>query len=156
MDSVSPEHPREVLLIAVDGSGNDYQAELMQALVEDLRTARGWSTTLPTFVNEEDDAEELEEDEEPIRTVGVFVELYSGFPPWKDRLPVGVDRAQLEDVRYLIATLAELSRAMALDLAVEYAGETIGEIVNGEPDEGVTIGLLGEWQRSLDARVAGY
>lgn len=106
----------------------------------------------PEFVDEEDASSCTEPDDVPIRTVAGFVKLYSGFPPWCDRLPRSVDRAQLEGVRAVVDAMAAVSAAAHVDIVFEYADEAIGWIQGGAPDDSLTVGLLGEWERVLRER----
>jgi hypothetical protein len=63
-----------------------------------------------------------------------------------------MDRKQLEEVEDLISASSEFSRKYGLTIEFEYNDEAIGWIEQGEPDEGLTIGLIGEWRRVLDGR----
>lgn len=87
--------------------------------------------------------------------VGGVVEIYSGYPPWGDRLPLEVDRAQLDEVRCTIAALSDFSREYDREIAIEYGGELIGTIVAGAPHPTLTEGLLGPWEQQLARREGG-
>jgi hypothetical protein len=154
MDGVSPDHPRIALLCAFDGIPTNELADAMSDAAEDLAASRSWFVSGPTFVDE-DDAERVDPtdpEDDPIRTVGVYIEVYSGFPPWGERLPVEVDARQLEDARALIDRMIALSRETGHSIVVEYDGEEIGSIVNGTMTRGLEEGLLQEWARDIEQR----
>lgn len=65
-------------------------------------------------------------------------------------IEVEMERAALEAATLLIEELAAATEANDAVIAVEYDGEVVGWIANGQPDEGVRTGLLGEWRRALD------
>jgi len=152
MGTVSPDHPRLPLLFALEGDPSDEHAAALRAVVRELVGLRAWSVGVPRFVDEVDDSSCTLPEDVPIRTVGVFVEVYSGFPPWGDRLPAAVDRSQYEDVRVLVERLAQFSREIDDDIVVEFEGEAIGWIEDGKPDRGLAVGLLGEWRRTVEER----
>jgi hypothetical protein len=63
-----------------------------------------------------------------------------------------VDRTQYEEARAIVDSMAALSAASQVDIVFEYNGEAIGWIEAGKPDESLTVGLLGEWERVLRER----
>ena len=84
--------------------------------------------------------------------MGGILELYSGWPPWGERLPPEIDRAQLEEVETVIDALSEFSAQTGLPIEFELEGDSVGSIVRGTPDESLAETLLGEWRKSLQAR----
>ena len=45
--------------------------------------------------------------------------MYSAIPPWGERLPLAVERAQLKEVRHLIELLARFSAESGVDVGFE-------------------------------------
>ena len=86
------------------------------------------------------------------RTVGGELDLYSALPPWGSQLPLEVDRANLEDAEQVVAAMAEFSRGTATRIVFSLNDEDMGSIDKGVGDRGITVGLLGEWRRVLDAK----
>jgi hypothetical protein len=60
------------------------------------------------------------------------------------------ERGSLEAAQRLLNELAGLTRSNDCVIAVEYDGEVIGWIEHGSLDEGLAVGLIGQWRRSLD------
>jgi len=143
MEQCSPDHPKVLFLLALEGEPTPQQVEVVRAWAARLMTSRTWTVPAPQLVDETDD--------ENICTLGVFTHLYSSFPPWGESIPLSVDASQLEDVRDLITAGSELSRSVGEDIVVEYNGEAIGWIERGRPDDNITVGLLEEWRRGLDS-----
>ena len=152
---VSPDHPRVPLLFAIEWEATDDAARAMEAFVRQLAASRSWTVTRPVFVDELDAASSVDDDDEPIRTIGVAVEVLSGFPPFGERIPIDVDRAEWEDVSELVRRVAEFARDNDVEIVVEFDQEAIGWIKDGAPDRGVTEALLGEWRRAWSRRRRG-
>lgn len=152
-ERVSPEHPRCVLLFAFEDDPSDDQCAAMEILAERLEDLRPWTVGPPEFVDMIDEAGCTDPGDEPVRTVGVYIELYSGLPPWGERIPLTVDRAQYDEAHDLVFAMAEFARTHRVELVVGYDEESIGDIdANGTPDRGILTVFLEEWRRSLDAR----
>ncbi len=148
METVSPDHPQLPLLFAIDGDPSDEDTDAMGDVVDELAASRTWTIAPPEFVNEEDDSSDDPEDA-PIVTVGGVVQLYSAFPPWGERLPLSVRRAQYDEVFAIVERMKDFSRTRGVDIVFEYAGESIGDIEGGVADKMLAVGLLGEWDREL-------
>ncbi len=146
---MSVNHPTIDLLFAIEGDVSDEDAQAMGALIESLASSRGWTLSAPEFVDEKDDSSDDPEDA-PIITVGGLLKVYSSFPPWKDKLPATVDRAQYNEVVDIVERMKEFSIARGVDIVFEYDGEVVGYIRKGIADDSLSDGLLGEWDRSLD------
>jgi hypothetical protein len=54
----------------------------------------------------------------------------------------------LDGVEFLIDRLCAFSRA-GRAFAIEYDGEQIGAVEDGEADRGIVVGLVGEWRNRL-------
>lgn len=143
MERCTPDHPRVLLLFALEGEPSEAQAAVVRAWAATLAASRSWTLRAPELVDEIDD--------EGIHTLGVFTHLCSSHPPWGENIPLDLDRAQLEDVRFLVDAVATLSVAAAETIVVEYDGEAIGWIEAGAADDGIRVGLLDQWRRALDA-----
>lgn len=157
MPPVSPDHPQLTLLFAIDADADDITEDAidaMRAAIASLASSRSWTIAPPEFIDEEDNSSSTQPGDQPIVTVGGFVQLYSSFPPWGERLPTTVDRAQYEEAKAIVDAMATYSREKQLDLVFEYEDEAIGYIERGAPDEGLTVGLLAEWDRVLRDREA--
>lgn len=140
----SPDHPMVVLLFALEGEPSDQQAQLVQAWCARLEQIRTWTVGPPTLVHEVDG--------EGVHTLGAFLRVYDGRPPWSERIPLAIDRAQFEDVCALVEAAQTMSRAADEDVVVEYDGETIGWIERGTPTREIEEGLIEGWRRGLDAK----
>ncbi|MBA3458804.1 MAG: hypothetical protein H0T46_02505 [Deltaproteobacteria bacterium] len=149
MEPLSPDHPQINLLFAIDGEPSDADARAMQDLVEALVSSKEWTLSPPEFVNEEDDSSDDPEDK-PIITVGGVMRLYSSFPPWDDKVPAAVDRAQYDEVVEIVERLTEFSLSRGVDIVFEYDGEVVGKIRKGLANDSLSDGLLGEWGRTLE------
>lgn len=152
MTTVSPDHPQLDLLFAIDGDGGSDDVTAMHEAVVALASSREWGVEPPEFVNETDDSSCTDPGDQPIVTIGGVLRLYSSFPPWGSRLPLEIDRAQLEDARAVIAAMAALSRERGLTIVFEYDGEAIGSIDEGTIDDSLATTFVSEWERSLAAR----
>ena len=123
----------------------DQKADLEQ-MTKRLASSRAWSFNEPRFVDEPPAARE-DDDEE---WVGVELELYSTFKP--NKLPIDLERRQLEDTEAVIGAVWDWSDRNGVPFEAEYAGERIGAIENGFLDDGLGITFLEAWRRSLAAR----
>jgi hypothetical protein len=149
MSAISPDHPRQTFLFALD---EDYTLEDetgMKALVAEIAASRTWVLGPPDYVDQSETTEWDEADDKPIRTVGGAFELYSGHPPWGDKLPREIDRRHFDEVEAVVNALVEFTRLRQIEVTLELDGKWVGQIVKGVPDDLVTDTLLGEWRRSL-------
>jgi hypothetical protein len=142
---VSPDHPKQRLLFALEPGYPDTAVRAVKVLVDKLRGSRDWVVAPPEFVNEATEAPA----ETPIHTLGAHLDLYVGHGEWADRLPAEIDRALFEEVSSLVQAFTELSRQFNVEVALELDDDQIGWIEQGVPDRGVAQVFLGEWERSL-------
>jgi hypothetical protein len=142
--ALDPNHPKHTLVFFADRNIDGSSREKIKDFVERLAEIKEWVNGPPCFVDEQ---LEDEEGETPIEAVGGYIELYSGWSPWK--VPRELDLQQLQDVEVLVAALCQFSRDNKLTITLQYAGEDIGEIEEGVVDEGVSVILIGEWRRML-------
>lgn len=113
----------------------------MEAAISSLAGSRAWVIEGPRFVNETLEPESPED--YPIQTVGGYLELFSAWPPWGNRLPREIDKAQLTDVESVIDAMIIFSKGTAKEIAFELDGTQVGWISNGEPDRGIREGVSG-------------
>lgn len=144
--------PRARLLLYVYDDLNALLVESMRQLVAELASRRTWIVAPPGFVDATEAPEHPDDPEDlPIRTVGALLEQHSLLPPWGDQVPPEVDRSMLEETKATVAALSEFSARHQVEIAVELDDEFIGVITDGVPDDAISDGLLGEWERALGA-----
>jgi hypothetical protein len=141
--ALDPDHPKHMLLFFLEQDIDDAIRQKMKEFVEQLAGIKEWVNGPPCFVNELQEAE----DETPLETVGGYIELYSGWSPWK--VPREIDLQQLQDVEVLVAALCQFSRENNLFLLFELNGDSVGDIDHGVMDELLAEVLIGEWRRGL-------
>jgi hypothetical protein len=127
------------LLFFVDDDAPAGADAAIERAVAEMAILRDWTVGPPAFVDQLDDG---------ARTLGGVLTLYA---PGRN-LPVEVDRRLLDDVRALVDRVAELSRALGVDFGFELDQDPVGWVENGEPDDSLATGLIGEWARALDSR----
>jgi hypothetical protein len=128
------------------------EADSLRAAIQRLAHARQWAIREPTFEDVIIARGDPTKDQ-PIRRVGGRLPLFETLPPWGQRLPIDVNREQLAEVEYLIDALCAFSRDQGIAIVFQLNGEDIGWIRNGEPDDLIKVGLIGEWRRHLAANV---
>lgn len=135
------------LLFCLSGDFSEDDVRVLRGLVHEIAAARAWHSDPPKFVDELDSSSCTHPDDEPIRTVGgVLVLEAPATVPDKQ-----TETSHLDEVGYLIERLAAFSRDRGCELELELAGESIGDIVNGEMSQSIRTGLIDEWRRSLSA-----
>lgn len=122
--------------------------ELDERLVADLRAAivreasdRVWSVRPPEFVD----------DDGGPRTVGCVLHLPASRDEHGQPLAVELDAASLDDAKALVALLAPISDRWHADIGFELDGDSVGWLLNGEPDHSLAIGLIGAWEEHVEA-----
>jgi hypothetical protein len=83
-------------------------------------------------------------------TLGVYLDLYAADRP--DALPLAMERLILDEVKAVLSLVKEFSKEQSLPFGAALEGELIGSVENGEPDEFLQVGLIGEWERILAER----
>jgi hypothetical protein len=73
---LDPLHPKQELFFFVEGDVDDTIAKDMRDLITSLTQQRNWTIGPPRFVNEVDSPKQSDVDQ-PLRTVGVTLELFS-------------------------------------------------------------------------------
>ena len=143
----SPNHPKQRLLFFVAEDLDDATRGLVRDFVQRIASVRRWLNGPPRFVNSLEEPEDASRGDMPVKTVGGYLEIYSGIPPW--RLPREIDLQHFEEVTALVNALRDFSREHHLSIEFELNGEMIGAIDDGEMDRSLAEGLLGEWKRHL-------
>jgi hypothetical protein len=131
---------REVLLLFALDEPTEDGFEAMARLVSKLNEERLWSRGPIEFVNEVDESSVSQPGDLPVQTVGGLLRLRR-----VEDSPAAVEQAQLDDIEFLIDRLCAFT-AGARALVIEYDGEEVGAIENGEIDRSLRIGLLGNSQ----------
>lgn len=146
---LDPNHPKQELSCMVLAPGDAALEGRLRVLLSRLESGRRWTIAPPQFTRfgDEGAGEDV--------NLGVILDVYSGHPPWGDRLPVDVDAVQLEEVRALIEALAGLSRDLGEEIECHLGDTYVGSIEQGTPDRLIREGLLAEWERQLESRRAG-
>ena len=142
-----PKYPTVSLLVFVDDELDDNVALAMRELVAHLSASGHWTLGSPAFVDGLD--------ESGVRTCGVHLLLHDARSDVGLSLPPDTDLRQLKETKRVLEGAAELSRRLGVDIGVEYSGESVGWIHDGEPDEMLREGLIGEWEREHLRRHGG-
>lgn len=120
----------------------------MAQFVDALASLRDWQCGPPKHLLRGGDGEDADD------TMGFEFAVFSAMPVGS--LPRDLDQQAFDDVSLLLGEAARFSGQHHVTLELwqtqQVGEEKIGEIVDGVPDEGVRVGLLGEWKRVLDAR----
>ena len=143
-------HPKLIFLFYYSDAFEEKDVVLMRELVEEISSSRRWVIGPPRFIDETEP--DVQNDEDcPIRTVGGVLKIYSALPPWGDALPRELDEAHYEEVEAIVTALCELSNHTGAQIGLELGGDQVGWIQNGIPDTGISLVLLGEWKKGLEA-----
>jgi hypothetical protein len=141
---VREEHPIDLLVAAVAGTATDSVAGSLQALPELLAGRRHWVLGPPGCFDGPGAG--------GVRSLGLALSIYTALPPWAEEIDRQVDRAHLEEVKEFIGELCRFSGEHDVAFVVEYSAEVIGMVEDGQMDDMLEVGLIGEWERALDAR----
>lgn len=147
MTNIAPDHPKRGLLFFVEQDVEDWIRSDVRDFVAELASSRRWVIGPPLFVDMREEPEDYSRGDLPRDIVGGYLEIYSALPPWT--LPREVSLQHLEEVTALLSALEKLSSESVLNFEVEFGGELIGTVMGGKMDEGLSVGLLGEWRRSF-------
>ena len=149
-EEVAADHPRQKFAFFIEDDVSPSDVEAMEAALSALAGSRAWVIDRPRFVNETLEPESTED--YPIQTVGGFLELFSAWPPWGERLPRQIDEAQLSEVESVIDAMIGFSKATGREIAFELDGTQVGWVSNGEADRSIRDGLLGPWRKHVESR----
>lgn len=140
-------HPKQRLLFYMPGSQESECIEQLRSLVHRMAVQKSWTIAPPTFVDEVEAPDNPTDD--PVRTVGGFIEVYSALPPWRDRLPQDIDESNFSDCEFLIDQLRLFSQEHSCQFEFELDGVYVGQIADGMLDKLLADGFLGEWRKAL-------
>jgi len=149
VSDISPNHPKQRLQFFVAQEIDDSIRALTRDFVLELRSSCDWMCGPPQFIDHIDEPEDVSKGDLPVETLGGYLEIYTGMPPWN--LPHDVDLRHLHEVETLVQALLAFSVTLQLLIELELDNVFVGAIENGEMDESLTAGFLGEWQRHLDS-----
>jgi hypothetical protein len=126
------------LLFALDDPTPD-AVTAVEDFFRRLNEQRAWTEGEVQFVNEVDASSVTRQEDQPVWTVGGVLALTdpSGDPD--------TEQSQLADVEFLIERLREFSRD-GYTFVVEYGGEEVGSVADGNMDESLRSGLLRPWR----------
>jgi hypothetical protein len=147
--NVDPEHPiHDILFYVYDGLSDSVVAE-MEKLVIQLAETRVWTISPPEFIDETEEPEDPSKDL-PIRTVGGMFRTYSAWPPWRERLPVEIDRLHFEVFLAAVEAATIFSKHHNVEMAFELNGIDSGWIKDGVMDD-LMKSTIDEWKKGLRA-----
>jgi hypothetical protein len=126
----------ETMLAYFSEDYSETNVEDLRRLVQTLAAAGAWSRALPRFADEVDDSSCTRPGDEPIRTVGVLLEVSE---------PGELPETPVEEVTRLFEAVAAFSAKHLVDFEVQYRDELVGSIFNGVMDRGIREGLLESW-----------
>lgn len=139
-------HPQSVLLAFIESDYDDTAVAELEQIVTDISGSRDWVIQPPKVVDITDN------EEEGMPTVGVLVRQYKPYSNSGEELSLEVELSLLEEVRALVASLGPFSLKHELEILFEIDDDFVGSIEQGQPDELLTMGLIGEWEAHLAAR----
>jgi hypothetical protein len=142
-------HPRQRLLFFVVSDIDETTRSAIRELVRELAASRPWVIGPPQYIDTREEPEDPTLDE-PIETVGGFLEIYS--PQAPGSLPREVDLQHLAEVDALVEALRGFSRANDVAFELELDGTHVGAVESGDVSRTLAIGLIGEWRRQLGIR----
>jgi len=118
-------------------------AEAVEAFVAGLNAERQRCGGSPAFIDDVDEDSATDPGDAPIWTLGGVLALTGP----SDNLDA--ERAQLEDVEFLVEQLADFSLS-GYAFEIEYGGELIGSVAAGEVGS-IMEGLIEPWRERLQA-----
>ncbi len=147
--SVLEGHPTNLLYVVIDDGLSDGVMHDFEEWLATLPSQRSWVIQSPELI---DYFDENGSPGDSSHTYGCGLRMYSALPPWGEKLPKEVDLQHLQETEFLIEELVKLSKQSGCNFRLQFDRSPIGKIVDGELDEGITVGLLGEWRKAH----AGY
>jgi hypothetical protein len=132
-----PRYPIVDLLAFVDDEFDDSLVSRLSDLVADLGSSRSWTIGPPRVVDQADSS--------GIRTVGLVQQIYAAFDDGENLLDEATDRAQLAEVRIIVAAVESLSADTGLDFGLELDGGSVGWVEGGSATDDLRVGLIESW-----------
>ena len=147
---VPENHPRQRVFFYVEGRLKEKAKDAFAVLARELVGMRKWTLDPPRpFDVSGQDSALADQGFVPPEAVGLSMEVYSALPPVT--LPKEIDQQHLDEVRTVIAKLCEFSQANRVNFEVGLDERFVGSITRGNMDRTLSEGLLGEWERHLNA-----
>jgi hypothetical protein len=140
------EYPRQLLafFFAEDSQAASLKNEL-NAMLHRLSGERRWVLGAPKLLDEVIPGGKVDDE---VRTLGGTLEVFSALPPSK--LPIDVDRKQLEDVAALVAAVQRFSADTGAVFEFQLGDTFVGAIEAGKISATLQVGLLDEWSRVVE------
>lgn len=143
--TVNQGHPTCCLYFVMDGDINGDRMDAFESWLARASSQRSWVIQPPELVDYLDEDDSLGGSS---HTFGCALRMYSALPPWGEKLPKDVDRKHLAETEFLLNELSSLSRQLDCNFRLQLDRTPIGVISRGELDEGISIGLVGEWRKA--------
>ena len=131
------------LLFYISEDFTEANVDSLKEAIAGLVEGNEWIGGPPEFIDDTEPAES--ERDEAVRTVGGFFR----FPPPDAVSGRLAENSYFHEVERIVHSLSAFSAGTRCEFELELGGAFTGTIVNGEPDELVTVGLLEEWRKAL-------
>ncbi len=118
----------------------------LERMIASLAEAKVWVIEPPEFVDETEQPDSGNPEDQPVRTVGGFLELHRCY----DGVDPHVERREYAATEFFVDAMNSFSARTGCAFECELGGEIIGSIMVGAACDGITVGLLGEWRKALD------
>lgn len=139
-------HPTNVLYITMDGEVTSGQMDAFELWLARVGDERDWVLQPPELI---DYVDEFPSGGHSNHTFGCGLRMFSALPPWGNSLPKDVDRRHLEETEFLVDELSALSESLGCSFRLQLDRTPVGMIENGKSDDGISLGLLGEWRKAI-------
>lgn len=150
MIEIDQRHPIQTLQFIVDSEIQPQHVEQVRVAIEALAYKKSkWVLGAPTFIDSIETSIHDRQGDQPIRTLGGMLHIYSATPPWCHTLPKEIDRQHYEEVYFIVQQMRQLSEITRLTFAFELDGVSVGWIREGKMDKLLEIGLLSEWKKAV-------
>ncbi len=143
--AVTEGHPTNCLYFVMEGEVNSDRMDVFEKWLLCVRSKRSWVIQSPELIDYMDENDSFDGSS---HTFGGALRMYSALPPWGEKLSKEIDRAQLEETEFLLNELSNLSRQLGCNFRLQLDRTPVGVISNGEFDDGIQVGLVGEWRKA--------
>ena len=133
------------LLFFLSDEYTDHDVSKLDEVVAGLASSGDWVLGPPRFFDEVEEAESTNSADEPIRTVGGFLELH---PP-SEQEAKDIEESHYREVQRVVEALTRFGEHTGCEIELELGGSFVGDIKDGVPSELITLGLFEEWRKSL-------
>lgn len=124
------------LLVWLSDEFDESDVAALRRVNDELARSRRWTVRPPEFVDETDSSSCTAPDDEPVRTVGVVLDVTE---------PDCVPCTSREEATAFIDALTEFSGRRGLEMEAQLGDTYAGEIRAGVPDRLIREGLLATW-----------